>query len=80
MQLNLIPGFFYHFKYISSYTIAVRNIENTLNKAASALSTLDILYESGDLKQKREIIGSIFPEKLVFDGEQYRTTKVNEAL
>src|SRR5690606_14049235 len=28
---------------------------------------------------KRKIIGSIFPEKLVFDGERYRTARVNEA-
>jgi hypothetical protein len=35
----------------------------------NALSTLAILYETEDLKQKREIIGSIFSEKLVFDGK-----------
>ncbi len=27
----------------------------------------------GDVKKKRQIIGSIFPEKLVFDGINYRT-------
>jgi hypothetical protein len=30
--------------------------------------------------QKRKIIGSIFPEKITFDGSSFRTTKVNEAL
>ena len=31
-------------------------------------------------KIKREIIGSIFPEKLVFDGMHYRTARLNEAV
>jgi hypothetical protein len=32
------------------------------------------------MEQKGKIIGLIFPEKLVFDGEHYRTTRVNEAV
>ena len=64
---------------ITSYTSAVRNIENTLNNATSALSSLDTLYKEGDLEVKRQIIGSIFPEKLTFDGTRYRTAKINEA-
>ncbi len=32
------------------------------------------------MEQKRKIIGSIFPEKLIFDGEHYRTARVNEAI
>ena len=31
-------------------------------------------------EQKREIVGSIFPENLTFDGEQYRTARINEAV
>ncbi len=56
------------------------NIEPLLNKAMSTLSNLDELYEKGDNKAKREIIGSIYPEKLVFDGFHYRTTRLNEAV
>jgi hypothetical protein len=37
-------------------------------------------YHYGDLKTKRKIIGSIFPEKLVFNGNNYRTARVNEAV
>jgi len=29
---------------------------------------------------KREIIGSIYPENLTFDGEHYRTARLNEAV
>jgi len=30
-----------------------------------------------DIKGKRTIIGSIYPEKLIFGGFQYRTTRIN---
>ena len=49
-------------------------------KALTVLSRLDQIYEEGDMKKKRDIIGSIYPEKLVFDGFQYRTTRINEAV
>jgi site-specific DNA recombinase len=39
---------------------------------------LDVLYETGSVEQKRKIIGSIFPDKLIFGGEDYRTAGVNE--
>src|SRR6185312_5241334 len=51
-----------------------------LEKAVSNLAHLDELYKEGDVKRKRVIIGSIYPEKLTFDGFQYRTTRVNEAV
>jgi site-specific DNA recombinase len=56
------------------------NIEPMLEKAVSNLAHLDELYNEGDVKRKRVIIGSIYPEKLIFDGFQYRTTRVNEAV
>jgi len=56
------------------------NIEPLLEKAVSNLAHLDELYQDGDTKRKRTIIGSIYPEKLTFDGFQYRTTRVNEAV
>lgn len=56
------------------------NIEPLLEKAVSNLAHLDELYKEGDVKRKRVIIGSIYPEKLTFDGFQYRTTRVNEAV
>jgi hypothetical protein len=55
------------------------NIDGLLNKAVSNLSALDVLYEEGTITEKRQIIGSIFPEKLTFDGFSYRTARINEA-
>ena len=56
------------------------NIGPLLNKALKTLTNLDELYERADNKGKREIIGSIYPEKLVFDGFNYRTDGLNEAV
>ncbi len=50
------------------------------DQAIENISQLDVLYEKGSVEQKRKIIGSMFPEKLVFDGFNYRTARVNDAL
>lgn len=31
------------------------------------------------MEKKREVIGSMYPEKLTFGGERLRTTRINEA-
>jgi site-specific DNA recombinase len=51
-----------------------------LNKVFKTLSDLEGLYTNGDLKIKKQIVGSIFPEKLIFNVNQYRTARVNEAV
>jgi hypothetical protein len=54
------------------------DIEPLLNKAISNISQLDVLHSNGSITQKRKIISSMFPEKLTFDGSQYRTNRINE--
>lgn len=44
------------------------------------LSHLDIYYAEGSLEVKRKLIGSIFPEKLIFENGSYRTTELNPAI
>lgn len=56
-----------------------RTISKLLDSAVHALSRLDTLYKEGDIRKKREIISSIFPEKICFDGNECRTFRVNEA-
>ena len=56
------------------------NIEPLWDRAISNISNLDSLYENGNITQKRKIISSVFPEKLTFDGFQFRTKRVNEAI
>jgi site-specific DNA recombinase len=41
---------------------------------------MDNFYDEADVNGKRQIISSIYPEKLVFDGEAYRTKRLNEAV
>ena len=51
-----------------------------LDSAVRHLSYLDVLYEKSDTEGKRQIISSIYPENLIFDGEAYRTKRLNEAV
>ena len=44
------------------------------------MSRLPELYQNADYQGKRLIISSMYPENLTFDGEQHRTTRVNEAI
>ncbi len=55
-------------------------IDKLIEKAVSTLSHLDIIYNEANITMKREIISSIYPEKLSFDGLQYRTPRINEAV
>lgn len=55
------------------------NLEPLIDKSVEFLENIDSFYVNGDAKIKRNIVGSMFPEKLQFDGERFRTTRVNEA-
>ena len=46
----------------------------------NVLSNLPFFFNKANIDIKREIIGSIFPEKLVFDSNGYRTVKRNSVL
>jgi site-specific DNA recombinase len=55
------------------------SIDRMILKAIEALSSLKRFYLDGDVHVKRKVLGSIFREKLRFDGKKYRTTRLNEA-
>ena len=40
---------------------------------------LDTIYEKGNTERKRGVIGSMYPDKLTFDGFTFRTARLNEA-
>ena len=42
------------------------------------LINIDKCYETSDVETRQKIIGSMFPEKLIFEKNKYRTPKVNE--
>ena len=46
----------------------------------SAISNLDSLYHDADVYFKRDIVSAIYPQKLEYDGYQFRTTHLNEVI
>lgn len=65
---------------LSGLSVKKENIEELLKSGLDRLSQLRELYVNGTIEEKRRIIGSMYPEKLVFDGYQLRTTRVNEVI
>ena len=52
------------------------NIEKSLDRALKYIESIPKIYSEGKIRTKRDIIGSIFPEKLEFDGKTYRTARM----
>ena len=65
---------------LSSTEPQQEKIDGLLDKALYNLAHIDERYEKADINGKRKIIGSIYPEKLIYDGCIYRTTNMNEAV
>jgi hypothetical protein len=55
------------------------NIENLTQSVIKTLCALPRLYKTGNFSAKRHIITTIFPDVLIYNGDSYRTTKMNEA-
>ncbi|WP_121461052.1 recombinase family protein [Chryseobacterium defluvii] len=55
-------------------------IERLLKSEYSKILNLYKLYSEGDIEQKRQIIVSMFPENLQFDGTRHRTQRLNSAV
>ena len=53
------------------------NVDKSLDRALKYIENIPQMYSEGGIQTKRAIIGSIFPEKLQFDGKTYRTTRMN---
>jgi len=64
---------------ISASTSRKTNFEKLLELALKNLSQLSNDYKEGTIERKRQIIGSIFPEKINFEENEFRTARVNEA-
>jgi site-specific DNA recombinase len=56
------------------------DLSQIIPKAISNLENLHLKYQEGDILTKREIISSMYPENLVFDGEKYRTIRLNSVI
>ncbi len=61
-------------------TSRTTNIKDFLRQAVENLEDAGKKYDNFDSKRKRRVVGSIFPEKLVFDGTHYRTARLNDVV
>ena len=51
-----------------------------VEKAFNLISNLADFYEKSALEDKQKLLGSIFPQKLIFENEKFRTIEDNEIL
>lgn len=56
------------------------DIAPTVSRAVDNLARLIDIYQTATTIKKRQIVGSIFPEKLIFEGQYFRTAKLNQAV
>jgi len=55
----------------------INDIEKKINQALEAITNISQRYNNANTIDKRAIVGLIYPEKLVFDGESFQTTIIN---
>ncbi len=58
----------------------IENYDAKIDDCLDVLTNLDKYYVSVDTVGKQRIIGSMFPEKLYFENNEYRTKKINDAV
>jgi len=58
--------------------MATHSIEGDLNRVITALSSINGLIGLEDDKLNRELVGSMFPEKFIFEKLIDRTARINE--
>jgi DNA invertase Pin-like site-specific DNA recombinase/phage FluMu protein Com len=56
------------------------DFEKQLRHAVNVIRNMDVILSSGRVEHKIILIGSMFPEKILFDGENYRTNSYNKVL
>jgi site-specific DNA recombinase len=56
------------------------DIEKLLNQGIKNLYRLNSIYQNSKFVECRDLIGSIYPENLIYDGIGFRTTRINEAV
>ena len=58
-------------------TLDNSDLDELIRYARKFFKNLDKFYKEGSLAVKQQLIGSIFPEKLIFENKAYRTIKEN---
>lgn len=55
-----------------------RDYSESINYSLSLLQNISRYYQECDTYSKKRLLGSIFPEKLIFENNSYRTTRINQ--
>ncbi len=64
----------------ATLNITETNLDRYFSFGLSMISNLDYYYKNAPIEVQHSITGSIFPEKLIFDGKNYRTARVNSLI
>lgn len=67
-------------KRLNDLAMVNTEIKDLVANALKKVANIDRRYENGNIEEKRAIIGSMFPEFLLFDGTQHRTKRINSAI
>jgi site-specific DNA recombinase len=65
---------------LTSLTPQNVDVEKRLIHAINVIRNMDEILSNASVNHKIQLIGSMFPEKIHFDGENYRTTSYNKVL
>lgn len=65
---------------LSETTDQSKDIQKFVDFGVQLLLSLDFFYRNANTDVKRQIIRSIFAEKLVYENKMYRTPKMNDAV
>jgi len=60
--------------------LKINSYEKLMDVCVYLIKNLHILYQMADIEKKKQVIGSIFPEKLIFGNKICRTTSVTRAV
>ncbi len=58
----------------------IENYDTKIDDCLDLLLNIDKYYVAKNTEVKQKIIGSVFPEKLIFENNEYRTTKTNDVV
>jgi site-specific DNA recombinase len=64
----------------SQLKVTDENLTEQIDFCVALLSNIDQIYDVADITTKQQIIGSIFPEKLIIDNNKCRTANIEEAV
>ena len=61
-------------------SVLSKDISVQIDYCTKIISNIGELYSKADVELKRQIIGSTFPENLIYSEKKCRTTRVNEVI